>query len=264
MHSSFSADSTVEPELIINQAINNGLSHIAITDHLDYLWYDAKELYEFDLDEYFKVLSDLKNKYADKIDLNIGVEFGFRNEADCVEPIKKYWENVKKYPFDFIIGSTHLYDHGDPYYESFWANKSSRQVIREYYEAMYENFTNFDGYSVAGHIDYVTRYVPKDIHYEITRDLDIIEAILKLIIENGHGIEINTSRLNKGFNKPNPDPIILDMYKSLGGEIITIGSDAHKLGFVGGNFDRAVEYLKAAGFKYYSIFKNMKPEFIEL
>lgn len=264
MHSNFSTDSKIPPESLLDIAIERGLKIISITDHMDCEWPEDPTSYIFDEKEYFPAMKSLQEKHAKKIDLRIGMEFGFRDEEDVVPKIEKRWNELKDLPFDFIIGSTHLYDYGDPYYPKFWEGKRALDVIRRYYEATLFNVQHYNGFDIYGHLDYVMRYIPQNVHIETTRFLSIIEEILKTILEKGKGLEINTSRLNKGFSKPNPDPIILKMYRQMGGEIITVGSDAHKLEFVGGNFDRARDILLDCGFKYYTVFKGHKAEFMEL
>ena len=264
MHSTFSTDSQVPPETLIETAIRRGLKIISITDHMDCEWTEDPGSYIFDEKEYFPAMQELKKNYADRIDLRIGMEFGFRDEENVVEKIDKRWAELKDMPFDFIIGSTHLYDYGDPCFPKFWEGKRAAEVIRRYYEATLFNVSHYDDFDIYGHLDYVMRYIPDGVHIEVTRFLDITEAIIMELLKKGKGLEINTSRLNKGFSKPNPDPIILKMYRQLGGEIITVGSDAHKAEYVGGNFDKARDILLDCGFKYYTVFKEHKAEFKEL
>ena len=88
--------------------------------------------------------------------------------------------------------------------------------------------------------------------------------ILKTIIEDGKGIEINTGSLYRKMDFAHPHPLLLKMYKDLGGEILTFGSDAHDLEHPGFNFDQASELASNLGFKYFCTFKDMKPEFHNL
>ncbi len=93
---------------------------------------------------------------------------------------------------------------------------------------------------------------------------DVFEAIFKNLIHQGKGIEINTAGLYKGLGYPHPHRDILSMYKDMGGEIITVGSDAHQPQYFAYGFDIAEDLLKDCGFRYYCVFKNRKPEFISL
>ena len=264
MHSTFSTDSKIPPKDLAEKAIERGLKIITITDHMDCEWTVDPTQYIFDENEYIPFMRKLAEEYAGRLDIRCGMEFGFRNEEDVVAKIDKRWNELKGLDFDFIIGSTHLYDYGDPYYPEFWEGHSTYERLRQYYEATLFNVTHYKDYDIYGHLDYAARYVPKDSHIEPTRFLSIIEEILRTIIEDGKGLEINTSRLNKGFSLPNPHPMILKMYKAMGGEIITVGSDAHKVEYVGGNLDKAREILLDCGFKHYAVFKQHKPEFYEL
>ena len=91
----------------------------------------------------------------------------------------------------------------------------------------------------------------------------INDEILKELIHNGKGIEINTGGL---FHLPfaNPHKKILMRYRELGGEILTTGSDGHTPERIAHAFDKLPELLKECGFKYTTIFKNRKPEWIKI
>lgn len=264
IHSSFSTDSDAAPVTIIETALSKGLDTICFTDHMDCEWpYNNKE-YIFNPDEYFKCLSALKDQYSEKLDIRIGMELGLRDEADIFKKLSPYYKELGKLPFDFIIGSTHLVDYGDPYFPDFWEGHNAYERILMYYEATLFNATNYDDFDVYGHLDYISRYVPEGYHYEETRFIEIIVEIIKTLISKGKGIEINTKSISKGGSKTNPDTTILSIYKELGGEIITIGSDAHRPQFLATGFDYVKSLLEKSGFKYYTIFKDRKAEFIKL
>ena len=92
--------------------------------------------------------------------------------------------------------------------------------------------------NTLGHLDYIVRYSPnRDNNYSVADYIDVIDEILKMIIENDIKLEINTSNFSKGFDFPNPHTDIIRRYKELGGLYVTVGSDAHKAQFVGSGFD---------------------------
>ena len=263
LHSRFSSDSSEEPENIIKKAISLGLERICFTEHndFDYPPCDGQEgLFNLDFETYSREINRLKELYSGKITILTGVEQGLISSvADKVNPYKK---NEK---LDFIIGSSHLVYGEDPYYPEFWEEKNVFEVINTYYESIVDNLETCENFDVYGHIDYILRFAPgKDTAYDWKQNIDIIEHILKLLIQKGKGIEINTAGLKYGLSYPNPRPEILSMYRQLGGEIITIGSDAHSSDYVGYNFDIAEQMLCQSGFKYYCMFKNRKPEFLPL
>jgi histidinol-phosphatase (PHP family) len=170
-----------------------------------------------------------------------------------------------QYEFDFIIGSSHLVNGTDPYYESYWDGISIKEGIEKYYNSILENIRTCDKFDVYGHIDYIIRYIPdKSFTYQYTEYAEVIDEILSLLIRKGKGIELNTSGLKYGLNQVHPCTDAIKRYRELGGEIITIGSDAHCPEHLAYDFDKIPAILESCGFHYYTIFKKRKPEFIPL
>lgn len=265
LHSKFSSDSESNPEEIVLNAADMGLSGICFTDHNDFNYFspDGKSVFDLDQESYYEYLSGLKEKNKDKLDILIGIEQGLTpGAADLIENFDK--ENK----YDFIIGSTHVVDGIDPYYIDFWSEREPKERIRRYFENVYDSVCNISNFDVYGHLDYIVRYVPGN-HTRgqigIMLPYDLIREILKTLIEKGKGIEINTAGAWKSnIGDYNPNTSILKMYKDLGGEIITVGADSHKAGDVGRLVKEANGLLIETGFKYSTVFRNRKPEFITL
>lgn len=260
MHCNFSGDSDALPEDMIKAGIAHGLSGICFTDHLDYDYPEEPNIFLLDFDNYFKALSDLREKYADKISVNIGIELGLQPQA-----VGQNLAVAEKYPFDFIIGSSHVVNHMDPYYPEFFAGRDEDAAYMEYFESVLENINSGVDFDVYGHIDYVVRYGPnKNAFYTYEKFKDIIDEILTQLISKGKGIEVNTGGFKYGLGHPNPTEDIIKRYRELGGEIITMGADAHVPEYVAYEFDKTAQIIKNCGFKYYTVFKNRKAEFIPL
>ena len=260
-HSYFSGDCNTPTEDMIQKAISLGMTHLCLTEHLD-LDYPSREQLDFNLniDAYLSKVSMLKEKYQQQIQILWGVELGIQSHI-----IPTLHDYVQKYPFDFIIGSSHLAHGKDPYYLDFYEERTEEEAYREYFTSILENVQEFTDYDVYGHLDYVVRYGPnKDTRYSYEKYRDILDKILETILSKGKGIELNTGGLKSGLKDVHPCTDILKQYKKLGGEIITIGSDAHVPQYLTHHFDRAEEVLKNCGFEYYTIFKNRKPSFIKL
>ncbi|MDE6627066.1 MAG: histidinol-phosphatase HisJ family protein [Lachnospiraceae bacterium] len=265
VHSSFSSDSAENPEAIISTAISKGFSYAYFTDHHDMdfpVSPDNPEMdFQLDFDSYFEKLLDLREQYKGIIEVRIGVEQGI-----CPETAPAIAALSNRYPFDFIIGSSHLtsLNNGDPYYPQYYHGKTNTEAYREYFASEAENVRLTDGFDVYGHLDYAVRYCPDASSIYNFKDYqDIFEVLLKRLIERGKGIEINTSGIEK-IGYPHPHIEALKLYKELGGEIITIGSDAHKKENIGFGFDTAEKLLQDLGFKYYTVFKDRTAEFIKL
>ena len=131
-----------------------------------------------------------------------------------------------------------------------------------YFTEMLKNINTIDKFCVYGHIDFISRYgIYKDNSLKYRDYSDLIDEVLKTLINKNKGIEINTSGYRYKLNQTYPQYDILKRYKELGGEIITIGSDAHTPDYVGDHFEVAYEMLVKSGFKYITRFKNLKPSF---
>ncbi len=256
MHTKLSTDGISEMHEMIEAAVSKGLENICFTEHMDYdNPFDSEEgNYEVDTDAYYKKYKELTENEK-RINVCFGVELGL--QPHLVEHYNKY---LSEYPFDFVIGSSHAVYGKDPYYQSYYELfDSEEKAYRTYFEGELECAKVFDNYDVYGHLDYALRYGPTgDKGFTYEKYSDVLDEILKSIIEKGRGIEINSSGYRKGMRGANPADSILKRYRELGGEIITVGSDAHSVPEVAADFDRAENALLECGFRYYTIFRNRK------
>ncbi|MDO4189673.1 MAG: histidinol-phosphatase HisJ family protein [Lachnospiraceae bacterium] len=268
IHSSNSGDSETKLQAQIESAISKGIKHLCITEHMDFDYPLPPKGYEdetcnfiLDGETYFSEYNQMKHLLcSDEFHLYFGVELGLQLHVNDMNK-----DFVNKYPFDFVIASSHVFDNSDPYFPPFWEGKNELDILRRYFESIYENICNYDDFDIYGHLDYIIRYgKDKGKNFKYSLFSDEIDSILKKLIEMGKGIEINTGGLKNGLKYPNPNPEILKRYKELGGEIITVGSDAHTPEYVGYKFDVALNLLLDCGFNYITIFKDRKPIFINI
>lgn len=263
MHSNFSGDSQAPMEDMVQKAISSGLTHICFTEHYDpdYVYIPGEEgMFELNTDSYLYDLLKMKDKYKKQINILFGVELGL--QPHLKRELAVY---AKAYQFDFIIGSSHICNRKDPYYPAFFEGRNEDEAHHEYFESIFENVKKLPYFDVYGHLDYVVRYGPtKNENYTYQKHADVFDKILTHLIENEKGIELNTGGFKYGLGQPNPSIDILKRYHELGGEIITIGSDAHEPAFIGYEFNKACDILKECGFKYYAVFEGRVPEFKKL
>ena len=270
MHTWFSTDSEACPRDMADEAVRKGLKTICFTDHFDKDDLEWGEEGIFDVDAYFVEMQKLQEEYAGKLNIRIGIELGLRTY------LKDYYEELtKKYPFDFVIGSVHnvpykkdaegniLYT--DPAAEKLFTDRTDKEAYRLMMETTLENVRTSDCFQTLGHLDYVVRYgKSREKEYSYTDYADIIDEILKLLIEKEKGLEVNSAGLKYGLPFAHPHPDVLKHYRELGGEIITIGADAHTPDKIGYAFDKAADVLRECGFSYYAVFKNRRPVFHKL
>lgn len=288
VHSNFSSDGKATMEQMIGQAIHLGLKRLCFTDHMDYDYPQISSYtFQLDTDAYTGAIAELKDKYSRIIDIFMGIELGLQPHLG--QRLTKLTESI---PFDFIIGSSHVVDNIDPYCPEYWEGITEEEGIHRYFETIINNCRAFHGFHVYGHIDYIIRYVPRILAWRknnmnktnntpgsgmvnIPADLmeeiypyhkysDILDEALKAILYYGKGIELNTSCLARGFSSPHPRPEILQRFRELGGELVTLGSDSHVPETMCYSFDYAAALLQSLGFRYYTVFEQGKPVMLPL
>lgn len=262
LHTSHSSDSEASMEAMILKAIHLGLTRICFTEHQDYDYPENKENFDFllDLDPYKTELFTLKEKYKDQIQVLFGTEIGLMPTT-----YDKCRDFALSDNFDFIIGSTHIVDQMDPYESIYFETYPGKKGLERYLDVILQNVKEYHDYCVYGHLDYAVRYCPdKSYRFKYEDYADLIEEILKTIIDDGKGIEVNTGGYKYGLDYPNPHPEILKRYLELGGEILTIGSDGHCPEHMAYDFSKLQALLTTLGFRYYTVFQGQKPQFIKL
>ncbi|MBK1812181.1 histidinol-phosphatase HisJ family protein [Clostridium sp. YIM B02505] len=255
MHTSFSDDSDYEMEEAVKKAIAIGLNEICFTEHVDH---GVKTDLNCDYEKYVEELKRCQEKYKDQIAIKLGIEFGMQ-----LHTIDIFQKDFEKYDFDFVILSCHQIDDQEFWTYDFQKGKTQQEYNKKYYEEILKMMKNYDNYSILGHLDMIKRY-DKEGEYPFEKVEDIITEILKLAIEKGKGIEVNTSSFRYGLKDLTPSRDILSLYKELGGNIITIGSDTHEENHVGHKIDYIKDELKNIGFTKFCTFEKMKPIFHEL
>lgn len=276
-HTQYSMDSEADIVGMTEKARDLGLAAFAVTDHCECsCWFDKEYYAEKGIDleffDYFGYSRDfeaslsavtaLKEKYGD-LNLLCGTELG-QPLAD-IEIAEKAVSDPR---LDFVIGSLHqLPGEKDFYYINYY-NMTADEIddlLRRYFTEIY-NMCRWGKFDVLGHLTYCLRYMK--IRNGITPNLkpldELIAESLRSLAEKGKGIEINTSGLRQGFGTCFPSLKYVKLFKELGGEIITVGSDAHKIKDLGSNISDGMEIAKAAGFNEVCYFKERKPHFIKI
>jgi histidinol-phosphatase (PHP family) len=256
-HSSFSADSDEPLETMVLRAISLSIREYAVTDHYDPNYRNAAYDFGLDLAAYTGELERIAEKYGADVKLIKGIELGIQHDVteDCLAM-------TRAYPFDFVIGSFHCaegFDISVPEY----AERPAEALYRGFYGYVRDCLKVYKDYDVLGHLNVIDRYaarIPKD---EVCRDL--VEDILRILVDDGKGLEINTSCFRYGMGeRTTPTADMLRFYARAGGEIVTIGSDAHRARDVGAMLDRAAAMARDAGLKYLATFENRKVKFVKL
>lgn len=262
LHTTFSADSVVEPRQAIERAIELGFDEITVTDHMDLLPAGIDDdTHILNAEKYFPALAKLQQEYRDQLTINIGVEMGLNRGMldDCTR-------FVQSWPFDFVIASVHRLSYHSLRDRAFLESFGSKEALyRTYYQTIAEMLEGFDDFDVLGHLDFIRRIMP----YQYSPDdllieQELIEKILQILINRGKGIEINTSGLRHYSHATLPHLPIILRYHELGGEILTIGADSHRIEHVGYGLKEITDLLPSLGITKLATFKNRKLTLHEL
>lgn len=265
VHTHFSDDSVYPMEQVVRDAIAMGMDEICFTDHVDYgikedwdcghpIRYRGEEpLANVDYLSYAASIEQYREIYGSRIAIKMGLEFGMQTHT-----ISQYEKLFEQYPFDFIILSVHQIEDQELWTQEFQRGRSQQEYHERYYEELLHLVETYKDYSVLGHMDLAARYDEQGT-YAFARIEPLVSRILRTVIEDGKGIELNTSYHRYGLPDTTPSVEILKCYRELGGEIITIGSDSHKPEHLGAYIREARDLLKSMGFRYFNTFDRMSP-----
>lgn len=257
IHSSISFDCDIPMLKMAQAAQAAGLKEICFTEHID-LEQKLGPDFTVDFDAYTAAISAVRKQCPD-ITIRMGIEAGLNIQAT-----PQMLALLDGQPLDFVIGSQHDVFGLDPYYEQVWEQHNKDVIFNEYLRVALESTSHIDYYDVMGHIGYISKFCPYD--DKLLRYVDYTDAIdilLKTLINKGKGIEVNTNGL---YMTPStmPETAIVKRYFELGGEIVTIGSDAHYEVVVGHAVTDTLSALKSIGFKYVCTFEQRQPKFIPI
>ncbi len=263
VHTEFSDDSIYPIEEVVKDAIILGIDELCFTDHIDYgvklefndpnvKILNGKKFANVDYPNFYKVFDELSKKYQNQISLRKGFEFGIQKHT-----IKQFQTLFNSNDFDFIILSIHQVDNKEFWTYEYQEDKTQDEYNFGYYHEFLKVIKTFKDYSVLGHLDMIRRY-DKVGKYPFEKIKPIVTEILKQVIKDGKGIEVNTSSFRYNLDDLMPSTDILKLYKELGGNIITIGSDSHKKEHLGSNIEKVMKMLKSLGFETYCSFEKMK------
>ena len=276
-HTDISYDGKDAPEKIVKRAKEINLPVLCITDHVECNFWHERSYYQkqgmktndfddFDYRSRFEISLETIPKLkaqTDGLKLLFGCEMGQATQAKDIAKKISECESL-----DFIIGSLHQVKNRDDFYFLNLVEMPQEQLdnlIFDYYLELY-TLACQGGFDVLGHITYPLRYIIGKAKREVKLEPceELIAETFKKLIQDGRGIEINTSGLRQSYGKTFPDLDLVRLYKDLSGEILTLGSDSHCCADLGKGIAQGAEIAKAAEFKYFTYFEKRKPKFVPL
>lgn len=271
-HSTNSPDGSSPAEEMVKTACEKGLTAYALTDHCEInRWFSIEhygaepneyDTYDFgrDFERSMTENTMLKEKYAGKINLICGIELG---QAPFDFGLSEAVVSDKR--LDFVIGSIHQIHAKDDFAFIDYDKEDIVKLLASYYEDMYR-LCKWDKFDVLAHITYPLRYIEGDkgIKVDMSPYEELIRECFKLLVKNGKGIEINTSGLRQKYGQTFPNLYWVKLFREMGGEILSVGSDAHCTDDLGKGIRKGTELALEAGFDKLCYFKERKPVFIKI
>ena len=267
VHCMFSDDSWYPPEKVCQDAWRLNLDEICFTDHVDYgvkpdvagileaRVLEGARVVNVDYDAYFPCIEALRDEWAGRLAKKRGLEFGVQTHT--ISQFNALWDAWKDH-LDFTLLSIHQVGDLEFWTGEFQEGRTQEAYNLAYYQELYEVATSFDHYSVLAHLDLIKRYDPAGI-LDFPANRDLVAATLEHVIATGKGIELNTSSIRYGLKDSQPAREILELYRDLGGSIVTLGSDSHSPEHLGAYLRHFQHLLADVGFEGFCTYDKMVP-----
>lgn len=252
-HSHHSFDSETPPAANVEAALAAGLGGVIFTEHFD-THPDEWEMCRYDDARYSAEIAEVREAYLDRAYVGKGIEI-------CYQPGR--WDFIldflSQHSFDLVILSVHWTARGPIHERAWWRQFASLDdAAQDYFQTVREAVAAADRarndagrriFDVLGHLDLVKRYATL-MWDEAAAPCEptLLDEILEACLAADLTPEVNTSLVRQGGGEPMPGLEVMARYRELGGDCMSIGSDAHLAEHVGADFAPARRFLKEAGF----------------
>lgn len=263
-HTELSRDSKAPWFDMVMAEYNAGVRHLCVTDHCDTVDWMTMELWE-PCREVARREREMYERYADQLPADLNMRLGVELAEVLYHP-ELLDELTSPDWLDFILGSYHITRQYGDFHGMDYHDPAHCAELWDIYLTDLQTVAELDYFDVMAHIGYWRRYAWQqgvDEALTLARHGDRVEHLLKTLIQNGRGIEINCSGIRDGCG-PFPSEEILRLYRALGGEIITVGSDAHRPEDAAKCVDQGLALLADIGFRYFTVFTRRRPEYIPI
>ena len=258
-HTLVSPDSHAPLADMARAAMDAGLRELCVTDHCDLLYVDGTPVTAFDWPAAKEQYRAVREALGGGFTLRLGVELG---SAPYDPNLARAILAEGGDELDFVLGSLHNWigaeGNVDLGRSEFAGNPAlARRAVEAALTCTWALVTQYpDCYDSLAHVNYPLRYIRRDgIDLSFADWEDRVRAIFTEIAKTGHALEVNTRR---GLDL-DVWPTLLRWFKECGGELVTVGSDAHRPEDVAKGIPEALELLSAAGFRHVTTFAGRKP-----
>lgn len=262
VHSDCSPRGVDSVMLLCEQAVHRGLFGFAVTDCCDCDRFDEKQFSERIRESVYCVYK-ARSVFQNSLVISNGIEVG-----QPLDNVAKADKIINGFPFDVVLASVKKYPDGTKLSDIDYSELSESEIIKlleSYYESLFKT-VKWDNFDVLSQLTLPMRYITSETapYFSIRHCDDIIEMVLKKLVENGKALEVNTAALRGKLNRILPPVRYLRMFRELGGEFITVGSGSHSCESIGSDLGEGISLVHEAGFSSYCYFENRKPVLINI
>ena len=261
VHSDNSPDGCHSVTYLCEKALEKGVMGFAVTDHFE-CDVAAEEQYETRLRQSIFEIGVAQATFGRSVRLTRGVELAQGHLYPAAAS-----QALGLTSYDVVLGSVHSLEKGKPLSRVDFNDPAVvvSKVLEQYYQAQYD-MVLWGQFDVLAHLGYPERFLWGKYRIPLQDDCckEMVDAILRQLIADGKGLEVNTFGLRAGLGKPVPERSVLRRYRELGGELVTLGSDAHSADHLAADFDLAMDLLLEVGFRYFTFYSQHKPVMLRI
>jgi histidinol-phosphatase (PHP family) len=236
MHSVLS-DGHNSYEEMIRMAITKGLVEIGFSDHVCLKPVDWAIRME-DIPVMTSQILDLKQKYANQIQVKYGVEVDY---FPCYEAELK--DLIESIPVDYVIGSVHFIGDWNFDVDQSLYGKWSNDKLYEMYFSLIQQAAQSDLFDTIGHIDIIKKF---RVYPETNQD-KLFEDTIRIIKDHNLVVELNTGGLDRPCAEFTPSAKLLEMCYNHHVPV-TLASDAHRVEHIARHYESATALLSHIGY----------------
>ena len=247
LHTVRSPDANAMLDAYCLLAVERGIAELAITDHVDF----DPTMPAYGFSSYLDRERDVREAAERWADRGLAIRFGIEVTYERrFETEIRGW--LARHPHDYVIGSVHISE-VSPYKASnvaaFVAGRRLPEIVEPYFDDVI-GAARSGLFDTIGHMDFVKRYlVPHVLPAQLAAAPELYDPVLRAMVEGGTALEVNASGLRQLARETYPAPAIVSRYRELGGQHVTVGSDAHRTEWFAYGLAEAYRHAADAGFE---------------
>lgn len=260
-HTDNSFDGNHSAMFLCENAVEKSLRAIAFTDHIEIDFYLRDNFDRTAVQSFFEC-AKARSAFRGKLLVCCGVELG---QPTYDKPTAE--KLISSMDYDIVIGSIHnLRDRRDFAYLDYNEPECDPYALLDEYFNEELALAKWGKFDTLAHLTYPLRYMCGNygLDIDLSRYSDIIDSILRTLAQNGKALEINTSGLRQKIGKTMPEINIVRRFRELGGEFITVGSDAHYAEHLGAGIEQGMQIAAQCGYKNIALFQTRYPTLIPI